>query len=87
MSSNIYDENEMEIVAKSLINLQILSIDSAAVCDVLPFIYYSPKLRKLKVIAKTGFPDIWYIMHDLKLQTLNNERKKLADAQKLIIYI
>lgn len=39
------------------------------------------------MITNNDSPFIYYVIRDLKLITLNNERKKLAEAQKLIIYI
>lgn len=77
--SDYYEyKRHMNNMATNLVNLQNLIIGEADSNDILPFIRRSVKLKRIEIHSFNG---------DLNLVQLNNEREKLADAQKLIIYI
>lgn len=73
-------EIEMELIAKSLGNLQTVFIDNALLDDVLQFIRYSANLRKIRVTFEKG-------QGALDLQKLNDERKMVPNACKVAIYV
>lgn len=76
--------SDMEILAKSLVNLQRVYIGYATIDDIMPFIRLTPKLTKLKVIPKD---EKHFNGGRLKLNTLNREREQLFGAQKVTIYV
>lgn len=73
-------EIEMELLAKSLENLKNIFIDNATLDDVMQFIRYSIKLSKLRVEFEHG-------QGALDIEKLNEERKKLVGACKLMIFV
>lgn len=74
----------IDILAKSLVNLKRLHIRYAATDDFLPFIYHSPKLKSVKIDIVGNRNDFNSL---LDLVAMENERKKLKWARKVRIYI
>ena len=73
-------EIEMELIAKGLVNLRTVFIDNALLDDVLQFIRYSVNLKKIRAEFDKG-------QGALDLRKLNDERKKVAGACKVVIYV
>lgn len=71
---------EIEIVAKSLIKLEQLTVDNATVDDILPFIRYSKRLKAIRILKlrKNSILDLF---------RLNEERKKLGNPRQVVIYV
>lgn len=73
------NDNDMNILANRLMNLERILIQNAIYSDILPFIRQSVKLNKIKIIPKVN--------ETLRLVNLNEEREKLAGARKITIYV
>ena len=69
----------IEVYAKNLPNLEQLTLDSAEIKSILPFIRHSRKLKTIKI--RTQKSEV------LDLNVLNEERKKLENACKVSIYV
>lgn len=69
---------DIEILAKSLMNLESLSIGSVKCMDILPFIQNLVKLKKIRANFHESVLD---------LRALNNEREKLSGGKKVTIYV
>lgn len=72
--------NDMDILAKKLVNLERILIQNAGHSDILPFIRRSIKLTRIKMVTKVNEPI-------LRLKNLNEEREKLNGARKITIYV
>ncbi|XP_055306354.1 uncharacterized protein LOC129570682 [Sitodiplosis mosellana] len=72
--------NDMDILAKNLVNIERICFQNATHSDILPFIRRSVRLNKVKFVP-TANEAI------LKLAKLNVERVKLAGARKITIYV
>lgn len=88
-------EIQMQEFARSLVNLEEISLLQATFDDILPLIFYSMKLRIIKV---QHVMDEFFNVSELKkieffngstlnLAALDRERKKLYGAKKVIIYV
>lgn len=74
-----------EHMAKSLINVQRVFFDFATSDDIIPFIRYAPKVKEIKVDRlKRGR---YFKEGVVNLAALNKERKELACANKITIYV
>lgn len=69
---------DIEILAMSLVNLECLSIGNINCNDLLPFIRYTEKLKKIRANNSEG---------EMDLVTFNKERNKLCGARKVTIYV
>lgn len=69
-----------DTLSKSLINLEVLRMHDGSLENAIPFVRQLPKLRHVEAEKKTS---------DAKfcISSLNNDRKKLREAVKLIIYL
>lgn len=74
---------EAEILAQKLENLEEIYAYTDSVDAIVPFVYYTRKLRKIYV-NKTFLPKF---MQKINLQKLSKERAKLGDASPLAIYL
>lgn len=74
---------EAEVLAHNLINLEEIYAYTDSVDAIVPFVYYSPKLRKIYV-NKTFLPKF---MQKINLTKLSKERGKLIGACPLSIYL
>lgn len=70
--------NDIQILAENLVNLNEVTVGSITSDDLLPFMRYSKKLKKLHAHLNGGI---------LNLPKLNKEREQLVNAQKVIIYV
>lgn len=77
--------NDMDTLAKGLINLQRISFLMANIKQILSFIRHSVKLTKIKVKSMRKGKD--FNANVLDLWTWNTEREKLTGARKIIIYV
>lgn len=73
-------EIEMELLAKSLVNLRSIFLNNALLDDVMQFIRHSICLSKIRIEFDKGHGA-------LDLEKLNEVRKKLTGACKVIIYV
>lgn len=71
----------LEDLARKCIRLKYLNIDAKIVNQILPFIRYSPNLKKIKTFADVTNS------FSIDMISLNRERKKLFGARKLIVYV
>lgn len=81
---NIFNDTnvtEVEILAKSLLNLTRVYLKNFTCNEILPFVFHSPKLQVLQLFPKHLNGGI------LDLNTLNKEREQLHGAQKVLIYV
>lgn len=78
--SYVAAEFEMETTIKSLTKLQHLTIDLATIDNILPFMRYSKTLRTIKILDLRN-------SHALNSFALNTERKKLENANKVVIHV
>lgn len=74
---------EAEILAQNLTNLEEIYAYTDSVDAIVPFVYYTRKLRKIYV-NKTFLPKH---MQKINLAKLSKERAKLGDALPLSIYL
>lgn len=74
---------EAEVLAQHLVNLEEIYAYTDSVDAIVPFVYHSPKLRKIYV-NKTFLPKH---MQKINLSKLSKERAKLVGACPLIIYL
>lgn len=75
---------DWEHVAGNLMKLEKLYIQNATYDDMLAFIRYSPKLKLIKVFPTDNEHFNGGIINLVKL---NEERKQLTNAQKIVIYV
>lgn len=76
---NSVNLKDLETLALGLKNLEVLTLsNTATVNDILPFIRYSVKLYRIQANFDEG---------SLNLCKLNEERKRLATARKIILYV
>lgn len=76
------DITNIMTLADKLINLEFIQFLYANICDILPFIRYSPKLTKIVVFRlKKSDKTI------LNVAELNEERSNLNNARKVTIYV
>lgn len=73
------EEGEFESIAINLGNLQTISLEAVPIESILPFIRYAPKVETIKVR--------FYKDKALNLELLNEERKQLKDACKVVIFV
>lgn len=92
---------DAEILANGLVKLERLHVDQSTIEAILPFIRQSKKLNKIKILLKSPirFLNLYYFNNveesDVKttswrilnLATINEEREKLPNARKVIIYV
>lgn len=71
--------NDIDILATSLVNLEMVSINSISSNDLLPFMRCSMKLKQLYAYLNDGCI--------LNLIKLNREREQLIGARRVIIYL
>lgn len=69
---------DLEILASNLLSLERLSLSNITVSDILPFVRCSARLYRIQANFNGG---------SLDLYNLNDERKKLATARKIIIFV
>lgn len=74
---------EAEVLAQNLFNLEEIYAYTDSVDAIVPFVYHSPKLRKIYV-NKTFLPKS---MQKIHLAKLSKERAKLKGACPLVIYL
>lgn len=74
---------DVENIARILTNLEELIIDDSKIDYILPFLRYSSNLKRYA----TNFPRIFHNNCALDLITYNQERKQLANACKITIYV
>lgn len=74
---------EMEIVSKSLLNLEKVEFAFVSMNQIFPFVCHSVQLKNLK--AQRMSDGIYCQNNILDLVALNNKRKKLKDAKKLVM--
>lgn len=80
---NSVNIKDLEILASNLTNLERLSLSNTVtgadiICLIVPFVRCSTKLYRMQVNFNEGY---------LNLYKLNEERKRLATARKIIIYV
>lgn len=75
--------SDMEAIAKSLTKLERLSFCGSEIYCILPFIRHSAKLKSIKIDYSEGIVN----QDDFDLFTLNEERKKLAEAQQILLCV
>lgn len=85
---NMYDisEADLENMAKSLINLELLSLDGTYIRYISPFVRHSKKLKKIRIDGMIDLDN----EHDdnvLDLFAFNEERKKLMGACPLTLSV
>lgn len=73
-----YNANDMILLAIGLPNLREVSLNTATLDYLLPFVNHTTKLKKIDILKFKGALDF---------VSLNNEREKLNNAQKIIIYV
>lgn len=78
------NSHHADILAKNLTNLERLHMRYASIEHLLPFIYYSAKLKEAKIDVVGNKEDFKCV---LDLVAMNNERRKLPHARKVTIYI
>lgn len=71
----------VQVLAKSLINLEIIHFLNAELSDIMPFIQYSLKLKKIIIYNLKVNENV------LDVNILDNERKTLITARKITIYV
>lgn len=79
------DVIDMEALAKNLINIERIYLESGTSDDILAFIRYSPNLREIQVVT---LKEKSHMKHRiLDLDALDRERQKLIAPRKVIIYV
>lgn len=74
---NVTNVAKMDILANNLVNIERLYIN-ASIDEIMPFIRQSQKLNKIKLAS---------LCKVLNLAKINTERKKLAGARKITMYV
>lgn len=77
--------NDFNVLANNMSNVQKIRIKRASICDILIFSRHCPKLKRIKVqyLARNES----FSRRRINLSNLNNERKQLANAHKILIFI
>lgn len=81
MSGEGCSAEDTEKMAKSLINLEVLTNADSPIDIILPFICHSKKLKKLFAVLKS------HSGRALDLVAFNEQRTKLSNARKVAIYV
>lgn len=81
------DFHDLETLADNLAGVERIYISKAKMDGILPFIRRSPKLKKIKVNCLSKVDGKFFKNGVIDVAALNNERKQLAGACILTIYV
>lgn len=84
--NNVFEISNIHILPSKLPNLQQIYFSEAMIEHILPFIQCSVKLKRIKALRMVYPGGIYHLMQFPCLEELK-ERKKLAGARKVTIYI
>lgn len=85
IGDSVFNVERHCVLAKTLINLEFISFEYRIIDDILPFIRYSAKLKTIDL--RFSVQDYEEFSNFISLEEQNNERSKLRNARKIIIYI
>lgn len=77
--------SENDSMVNSMKNIERIHIQFTSINKILPFIQRCPKLKQISICSLGDGP--YFKNGIIDLITLNKERQKLADAQKITIFI
>lgn len=81
------DIKHPNILASNIPHVEIIHIKEAKIDDILPFIRLSPNVSKIRVGRLLKENDLHFKDNPIDLVALNKERKKLAGARKITLFL
>lgn len=78
----------LTILAKCLVNLELIEFTHAFFDDIQPFVCHSQKLKTIAVLQFSQFFDKFNFDEiNFEIEKFNEQRSKLVNARKIIIYV